>query len=160
MRRSISAIAAALIVALILPAAVQAAWPVATRASYLSQGYSSHHRADDIAAAWGTPIVPIRSGKVVFVGRKDACAGLEVYVSHGNGLYSTYFHMSSESVYRGQLVTRQVTRLGRVGESGCATGPHVHVEVWRGYPWRSGSYRINPWSYVDSGEYLPSRYDE
>ena len=158
MRKSISAIAAALTVALILPAAVLASWPVATRASYLSQGYSATHRADDVAAAWGTPILPILSGKVVFVGRKNHCAGLEVFVSHGNGLYSTYYHLSSESVYRGKPVTRQVTRLGRVGESGCATGPHVHVEVWHGYPWRTGSYRVNPWKYLDSGTYLPSRY--
>jgi murein DD-endopeptidase MepM/ murein hydrolase activator NlpD len=158
MRRSIRALAAALTVALILPSVALASWPVATRSSYLSQGWSTTHRADDVAAAWGTPIVPILSGKVVFVGRKDTCAGLEVYVSHGNGLYSTYFHMSSESVYTGQSVTRQETRLGRVGESGCATGPHVHVEVWHGYPQRSGSYRVNPWSYIDSGYYLPSRY--
>ena len=158
MRRSIRAIAAALTVALILPAVVAASWPVASRSSYLSQGYHRTHRADDLAAAWGTPIVPIRSGKVVFVGHKDTCAGLEVYVSHGNGLYSTYYHMSSESVYRGKWVTRQVTRLGRVGQSGCATGPHVHVEVWRGYPWRSGSYRVNPWKFIDAGYYLPAQY--
>ena len=158
MRRSIRALAAALTVALILPAAAMASWPVATRSSYLSQGWSTYHRADDIAAAWGTPIVPIRSGRVVFVGHKDTCAGLEVYVYHGNGLYSTYFHMSSESVYRSQWVTRQTTRLGRVGQSGCATGPHVHVEVWRGYPHHSGSYRINPWSFIDSGYYEPLRY--
>jgi len=158
MRRSIRAIAAALTVALILPVAVVASWPVATRSSFVSQGWHTYHKADDVAAAWGTPIVPIRSGKVVFVGRVHNCGGLQVYVSHGNGLYSAYYHMSSESVYRGKYVTRQSTRLGRVGESGCATGPHVHVEVWRGYPWRSGSYRLHPWKFIDSGYYLPSRY--
>jgi hypothetical protein len=30
--------------------------------------------------------------------------------------------------------------------------------VWRGYPWSSGSYRVNPWTYIDSGTYLPYRY--
>jgi len=158
MRISIRAIAAALIVALILPVAVQASWPVATRSSYISQGWHTYHKADDVSAAYGTPIVPIRSGKVVYVGRKANCGGLQVYVKHGNGLYTAYYHLSSESVYRGKYVTRQVTRLGRVGTSGCTTGPHVHVEVWRGYPWHSGSYRLHPWNYITSGTYLPSRY--
>ena len=158
MRKSIRAIAAALIVALILPVAVLASWPVASRSSYISQGWHTYHKADDVAAAKGTPIVPIRSGKVVYVGYKHNCGGLQVYVSHGNGLYSAYYHLSSESVYRGKWVNRQATRLGRVGESGCTTGPHVHVEVWRGYPWHSGSYRLRPWNFIDSGTYLPARY--
>ena len=158
MRRSIRAIAAALTVALVLPAVVLATWPVATRSSWISQGWHTYHRADDIAAAKGTPIVPIRSGKVVYVGWKHNCGGLQVYVAHGNGLYSAYYHMSSETTYRGKWVSGGSTRIGRVGESGCATGPHVHVEVWRGYPWHSGSYRVRPWSYIDDGYYLPYRY--
>ena len=158
MRRSIRAIAAALTVALVLPVAVLASWPVTTRSSYISQGWHTYHRADDVAAAWGTPIVPIRSGRVVYVGRRANCGGLQVYVYHGNGLYTAYYHMSRETVFKGKWVTAQKTYLGRVGESGCATGPHVHVEVWRGYPWHSGSYRVNPFSYIDSGWYLPSAY--
>jgi murein DD-endopeptidase MepM/ murein hydrolase activator NlpD len=158
MRRSIRAIAAALTVALILPVAVVASWPVTTRSSYISQGWHSYHKADDVAAAWGTPIVPIRSGKVVYEGWKKNCGGRQVWVSHGNGLYTAYYHLSSIAVTKGQYVARESTRLGRVGESGCATGPHVHVEVWRGYPWASGSYRVGPWKYIDSGTYLPSRY--
>lgn len=147
--------AAALTVAIILPAVVLASWPVASRSSYISQGWHSYHKADDIAAAKGTPIVPIRSGKVVFAGWKHNCGGLQVWVSHGNGLYSAYYHLSAESVSNGQSVSAQVTRLGRVGESGCAVGPHLHIEVWRGYPWASGSYRVRPWDYIDSGTYFP-----
>jgi len=158
MRRSIRALAAALTVALILPAVVVASWPVATRSSWISQGWHTYHRADDIAAAPGTPVVPIQSGKVVFAGWKSNCGGTQVWISHGNGLYSAYYHLRSESVSKGQLVTAQVTRIGRVGSSGCATGPHVHVEVWRGFPWASGSYRIRPWAFIDSGTFLPSRY--
>jgi murein DD-endopeptidase MepM/ murein hydrolase activator NlpD len=158
MRRSIRAMVAALTVALILPVAALAAWPVANRTSWISQGWHTYHKADDIAAAKGTPVVPLRSGKVVFVGWKHNCGGLQVYVSHGNGLYSAYYHLSAESVYRGEVVTQSTTRLGRVGETGCATGPHLHVEVWHGYPWHSGSYRVKPWSYIDSGTYFPSRY--
>ena len=119
---------AALTVALVLPAVVVASWPVASRSSWISQGWHTNHRANDIAAAKGTPVVPIRSGKVVYVGWRHNCGGRQVYVSHGNGLYSAYYHLSSENVYRGKYVKRQTTRLGRVGESGCATGSHLHIE--------------------------------
>jgi len=158
MRRSIRAIVAALVVALVLPVAVLASWPIASKSSYVSQYYHSGHKADDIAAAWGTRVVPIKSGKVILAARKSNCGGIQVWVSHGNGLYSAYYHLSSEAVWVGKYVTRQETTLGKVGSTGCSTGPHLHVEVWRGKPWASGSYRVNPWNYIDEGYYLPYRY--
>jgi murein DD-endopeptidase MepM/ murein hydrolase activator NlpD len=158
MRKSIRAIAAALVVALVLPVATLAAWPVANRYSWVSQGYHSYHKADDIASYSGTRVVPMRSGKVVFAGWKRNCGGYQVWVSHGNGLYSAYYHLRSESVSKGQWVTKSTTTLGRVGSSGCASGAHLHFEVWRGFPWSSGSYRVRPWSYIDSGTYFPYRY--
>lgn len=158
MRNSIRALVVALAATLILPAAVFAYWPVASTGSYVSHGFSSSHPAEDIAAAAGTRIVPMRSGTVVFAGWKNNCGGYQVWVSHGNGLYSAYYHMRSESSWRGEVVTAQRTTLGRVGMTGCATGPHLHVEVWHGYPWARGSFRIRPWAYIDTGAYLPYRY--
>ena len=158
MRKSIRAIAAALVVALVLPVATMAAWPVANRYSWVSQGYHSYHKADDIASYSGTKVVPMRSGRVAFAGWKKNCGGYQVYVSHGNGLYSAYYHLRSESVSKGQWVTKSQTLLGRVGETGCASGPHLHFEVWRGFPWSSGSYRVKPWSYINEGTYFPYKY--
>ena len=158
MRLSIRAIAAALTVALILPTVVMSAWPVENRKSYLSQGFHRGHRADDIATYAGTPVVPIKSGRVVFAGWKRNCGGYQVWLSHGNGLYSAYYHLRSESVSKGQRVQRSQTRLGRVGQTGCTQGAHLHVEVWRGFPWGSSSYRINPWKKIKSGYWLPYRY--
>ena len=158
MRRSIRAIAAALVVALVLPVATMAAWPVANRYAWVSQGYHSYHKANDIASYSGTKVVPMRSGKVVFAGWKKNCGGYQVWVSHGNSLYSAYYHLRSEAVSRGQWVTKSQTLLGRVGSTGCASGAHLHFEVWKGFPWSSGSYRVRPWSYIDSGTYLPYKY--
>jgi murein DD-endopeptidase MepM/ murein hydrolase activator NlpD len=158
MRRSINAIAAALTVAIILPAVVLSAWPVANRQSYVSQYFTKNHRADDIATPAGTRVVPIKSGRVVFAGWKHNCGGKQVWISHGNGLYSAYYHLRSIAVSKGKHVTASETRLGGSGKSGCAVGPHVHVEVWRGFPWGSGSYRVNPWKRINSGEWLPYRY--
>jgi len=158
MRMSIRAMAAALIVALILPAATLAAWPVANRYSYVSQGYHSYHKAEDLASFSGTRVVPVRSGRVVFAGWKNNCGGYQVWVSHGNGLYTAYYHLRSIAVSKGKTVAQSTTVLGRVGATGCASGPHLHIEVWRGFPWSSGSYRVRPWSYIDNGTFLPYRY--
>src|SRR5215210_7230308 len=141
MKRIVRALAVALVVALGLPAAASADWPVTTRSSYVSQYYSSGHRAIDIAAPYGTPVVALSWGKTVFAGWKNNCGGYQVWVSHGNGIYSAYYHLSTELSYAGEYVTGRTEVIGRVGRTGCATGNHLHLEIWHGYPWRSGSYR-------------------
>lgn len=90
----------------------------------------------------------MRSGRVIFAGWKSNCGGYQVWVSHGNGLYTGYYHMSREVTRVGARVSGGSTTLGYVGRSGCATGPHLHFEVWRGYPWRVGSHRVNPLNYM------------
>jgi murein DD-endopeptidase MepM/ murein hydrolase activator NlpD len=154
----IRAFVAAGLVATILPASVSAYWPIVDRYSWVSQWYSSSHRAIDIAAPTGTHIVSIRSGRVVWRGWDHTGGGYGVIVYHGNGLYSAYYHMSRIRAWVGEHVYAQSTVIGYVGMTGNATGPHTHTEVWHGYPWHSGSYRVNPWSYIDSGWYLPYRY--
>ena len=158
MRKLTRALIAALALAIALPTATLATWPVASRSSYVSTGYSRSHPAYDIAAARGTRVMPIRNGRTIFAGYKNNCGGYQVWVSHGNGLYSAYYHLSREITWRGEPLTGGSEVIGYVGSSGCASGPHLHIEVWRGVPWRSGSYRINPWSFIDSGSWEPYRY--
>jgi murein DD-endopeptidase MepM/ murein hydrolase activator NlpD len=159
MSKVIRAVIAASLVAIVLPAGVTAHWPIVDRYSYISQGYSSGHRAIDIAAPRGTRVVPIRSGRVAFAGWRSDGGGYRVVVYHGYGLYTAYYHLSKIAVYKGKWVYDQRTTLGYVGSSGDATGPHTHTEVWRnGFPWHSGAYRVNPWWYIASGWYLPYRY--
>lgn len=158
-RKTLRALALALSVAILIPTVASAAWPVATRNSYLSQRFHAGHRGIDIAAARGTSLVPIGNGRVVFAGWRNNCGGYQVWVRHRDGVtYSAYYHMGRETTYSGAYVTGAKTRIGTVGTTGCVTGSHVHLEVWKGYPWRSGSYRVDPWPYVDDGYYLPYRY--
>jgi murein DD-endopeptidase MepM/ murein hydrolase activator NlpD len=157
-RRTAFAIVAAAILALAVVVPTIASWPVASRSSYVSRGFTSYHKAYDLAAPRGTRIVPTMSGTVVFAGWRSNCGGYQVWVSHGNGLYTAYYHMSREISWKGRGVTRQQSTLGYVGATGCATGPHLHIEVWHGYPWHSGSYRVSPWRYIDNGTYEPYRY--
>ena len=71
--------------------------------------------------------------------------GHNVCINHNNGYYTCYAHMAKRAVVKGQVVERG-TIIGYVGQSGWATGPHLHFEVWvGGQPWYKGSTRINPW---------------
>ena len=138
--------AAAIAIALLLafPGSVLAHWPVKGR---VSQWFTRHHRAIDIAAPRGSSVRPIAAGRVVYAGWRNNCGGWQVYIRH-DGYYSTYNHLSRQPVVvKGDAVTT-ATKIGVVGATGCATGPHVHLEVWKGYPWHAGSFRVNPVNYI------------
>ncbi len=120
------------------------AWPVP--GGYISQYFHYGHYAIDIAAPRGTPVLAAASGTVIFAGWKNNGGGYQVWISHGSNLYTTYNHMMSVSVGRGQSVSRG-HQVGRVGMTGDATGPHCHFEVWRGMVWAGGT-RVNPLLYL------------
>ena len=120
-------------------------WPVA--GGYISRGYFYGHWALDIAADMRTPVYAAAGGTVIFAGWKNNGGGWQVWISHGSGVYTTYNHMSSYAVRAGQQVARG-TRVGRIGMTGNATGPHLHFEVWTGgKPWAGGTRR-NPLNYL------------
>jgi len=119
-------------------------WPVP--GGYISQYFHYGHYAIDIAAPQGTPVLAAASGTVIFAGWKNNGGGYQVWVSHGSNLYTTYNHMMSVAVGRGQSVSRG-QRVGRVGMTGNATGPHCHFEVWVGMVW-DGGVRVNPLLYL------------
>jgi murein DD-endopeptidase MepM/ murein hydrolase activator NlpD len=124
-------------------------WPIGGD-NYISQFYWSGHRAIDIATAYGSPIYAAVGGTVVYAGwRSYTGGGNVIWVREGAKLYTTYNHLSAWSVHVGQTIkVGQV--IGRVGTSGVATGPHLHFEVWLGYPWALGnnSDAVNPCRYL------------
>jgi murein DD-endopeptidase MepM/ murein hydrolase activator NlpD len=122
------------------------AWPVVGGGNYISQYFTAGHLGVDIAAAYGTTIVSPLAGQVIWAGWKSNGGGYQVWISHGNGIYTSLNHMSAVTSNAGQHVDRG-QRVGRVGNSGWATGSHLHLEVWIGVPWESGSYRVNPLRY-------------
>ena len=120
-------------------------WPVVGGGNYVSQYFHYGHYAIDIAADYGSTVRAAAAGTVTFAGWKSNGGGYQVWIAHGSGLYTTYNHMSAISVGRGEHVSRG-EQVGRVGQSGNATGPHLHFEVWRGPVW-DGGRRVNPLGY-------------
>lgn len=90
--------------------------------------YTRRHDGWDLPKPYGTPVYPARSGKVVYAGWKEGY-GHVVEVRHADGAWTLYGHLSSVAASPGQLVQRGKSLLGRVGNSGLSTGPHIHFEV-------------------------------
>lgn len=86
------------------------------------------HEAIDFQAAHGTPVVAIGSGIVEFAGARGGY-GLMVELKHAGGYTSSYAHLSrlAEGIEAGRRVTVGET-IGEVGQTGYATGPHLHFE--------------------------------
>jgi murein DD-endopeptidase MepM/ murein hydrolase activator NlpD len=89
---------------------------------------ASRHFGLDYDGAVGQPIVAANDGVVVLAGADYYWTGNCVFLDHGNGLFTVYFHMSKLSVQTGQRVTRG-QQLGLVGATGRVTGPHLHFGV-------------------------------
>lgn len=84
------------------------------------------HKGVDYGAPTGTPVRSIGQGKVDFAGRMSGYGNV-VEIDHGRGDTTLYAHLSRIDVRQGQLVERG-QRIGAVGATGWATGPHLHFE--------------------------------
>jgi len=85
------------------------------------------HLGIDYGAPVGTPVQTIGDGKVIFAGLKGGDGNL-VKVQHANGYITYYMHLSRLFVHNGQRV-EQGERIGLVGMTGLATGPHLDFRI-------------------------------
>jgi len=103
-------------------------------------GREQMHWGLDISTNTGNPIMAPADGIVLQV-VTDKYLGKHVILSHGNGITTTFGHMSNFNVRAGQQVKRGDV-IGYVGQTGKAVGPHVHYEVHRdGKP-------VNPYNFI------------
>jgi murein DD-endopeptidase MepM/ murein hydrolase activator NlpD len=98
------------------------------------------HQGVDIAAAIGQPVRASADGIVLRAGLVGGL-GQAVYIAHGYGLTTRYGHMSRVDVRPGQRIKRGDI-VGRVGNTGRSTGPHLHYEV------RLDGEPVNPLAYL------------
>ncbi len=99
-------------------------------------GEPSIHQGLDLAAPEGSEVRAAFDGVVRSAGERGGY-GLAVELSHGRGLTTLYAHASELLVRDGERVTRGQV-IARVGHTGRATGPHLHLEV------RQGSHPVDP----------------
>jgi len=101
----------------------------------------SPHNGEDIGAPMGTEVAATNDG-IVRITVDHLLSGRGVYVDHGLGFYSMYFHLSDVLVKDGDLV-RAGQIIGKVGATGRATGPHLHWGV------KLNGARVNPYALLD-----------
>jgi murein DD-endopeptidase MepM/ murein hydrolase activator NlpD len=88
------------------------------------------HLGIDYAAPTGTPVQTIGDGRVIFAGMKGGAGNL-IQIQHSDGYTTYYMHLSRVLVHPGQRV-EQGQRIGLVGMTGLATGPHLDFRIQRG----------------------------
>ena len=99
------------------------------RRSYNNSTLISFHTGVDFGVcAPSLNVYSAAAGKVIFAGPLTV-RGNAVFIDHGQGIFSGYFHLSHINVSVGQMVQpRQL--IGLVGSTGRVTGPHLHFEIW------------------------------
>ena len=91
----------------------------------------SPHTGADYAVPQGTPVLAVDNAVVALTG-EFFFSGNAVFLDHGNGLISMYFHLHEVFVEQGEEVARG-SQLGSVGSTGRSTGPHLHFGIrWQG----------------------------
>jgi len=95
---------------------------------FINNAYKFHNGID-IAAPEGTPVKAADDGVVVGTGNSSYAYGQWIAIKHYNGLTTLYGHFSYINVTAGQTIKKNDI-IGRVGETGFATGPHLHFTVY------------------------------
>jgi len=103
-------------------------------------GEGAFHSGIDIDAPYGTPVRATADGEVTGT-IMGAGYGRQIVLDHGHDVLTLYGHLSAVAVLAGQHVTRGQI-IGYVGQSGRATGPHLHYEV------RVHHVPVNPHKYL------------
>ncbi|MFB3895260.1 MAG: M23 family metallopeptidase [bacterium] len=117
-------------------------WPVEGEVlSFFGERNGRVHQGIDICVKKGTKIYAAKSGKVIYSDNELGGYGNIIIIEHKNGWSTVYAHNAKNLVKKNKRVTRgQVIAL--VGQTGNATGPHLHFEI------RKGKEAVNPVLYL------------
>ena len=107
-------------------------------------GYVREHSGVDYAAPTGTPVRTVGDGVVTFAGVQNGYGNV-IYIDHGNKHETVYAHLSRIEVKQGEKVA-QGSEIGAVGQTGWATGPHLHFEF------RVAGEQVDPLAMVAQSE--------
>jgi murein DD-endopeptidase MepM/ murein hydrolase activator NlpD len=120
-------------------------WPIdrAAVGSPFGTRAGRQHEGIDLPAPIGTPVYAAADGQVVYAGSGIRGYGNLIVIQHEGDLLTVYAHNSELLVAQGDKV-RVGQRIALSGQSGHASGPHLHFEV------RSGQIPVDPVSYLSS----------
>lgn len=104
-------------------------------------GIPKFHSGLDISAPYGSPVKSSMSGIVEKTGYDEDGYGYFIVIKHGNSTKTLYGHLSQILVREGQRVRRGQI-IGKVGDTGMTTGPHLHFEVIK------NGKKVNPRKYL------------
>ena len=131
--------------------AIHWVWPMS--AMSVTSGFGrrdgSFHQGVDLRASSGTPVYGVENGTVVYAASNIGGYGRMVVVRHGKDLFSIYAHLQKYFVKKGQAI-RRGQQIAFSGQSGRASGPHLHFEV------RSGLIPLNPMQILPVRNHLAS----
>ena len=119
-------------------------WPVpavSKISSPFGKRWGRHHDGIDIPAKIGTRIVAVDDAVVIYSGKGLSGYGNLIVLGHKNGFFSVYAHNSVNLVQKGQRI-RRGEMIGKVGNTGRSTGPHLHFEL------RNQSKPLDPERYL------------
>jgi murein DD-endopeptidase MepM/ murein hydrolase activator NlpD len=107
------------------------------------------HEGQDTMAACGTPLVAARGGTVQYAGYQYAAGNYIVIDGRGTGFDFMYAHLAEPSPLKTGEAVRTGQPIGIVGDTGDATGCHLHFEIWTAPGWYEGGSPIDPLSYLE-----------
>jgi murein DD-endopeptidase MepM/ murein hydrolase activator NlpD len=96
------------------------------------------HQGQDVFAACGTKLVAARGGRVQYAGYHSAAGHYIVIDGRATGIDFAYMHLVSPSPFHEGRTVRTGEAIGQVGESGNASGCHLHYEMWSPPGWYEG----------------------
>ncbi len=100
------------------------------------------HLGMDFYAPLGTPVAAINNGRI----KKsyfDPVYGNSIFIDHGGGIFSLYLHLDKILIKEGDRVNKGQV-IGRVGQTGLATAPHLHLSI------KIGSVAVDPVRFVSA----------
>ncbi len=117
-------------------------WPVEGKISdVFTEGESKKHQGIDISSPLGTPIKASNAGKVIYSNNGIKGYGNLIILRHSEDYVTVYAHNQTNLVEEGAWAEKGQV-IGRVGQTGRASGPHLHFEI------RKNNKPLNPFLFL------------
>jgi murein DD-endopeptidase MepM/ murein hydrolase activator NlpD len=102
------------------------------------------HQGQDVFAACGERLLSVQAGTVKARGYQGSGAGHYLVIAGADRLDYVYMHLRKASWAAAGTVVSPGTQIGKVGDSGNASGCHLHFELWTYPGWYSGGAALDP----------------